>query len=117
MKDSTVRIYGQELESWWSKDEKGRRFLRQIELEYKEYNIETGELVGAGSEDFSAQRYKETLLNKMVWTWDGEKRNAGGKRWFEYSHSVKYIKGKGEAVKRYLRNYYKRAGLADIDLR
>ena len=37
----TVRIYGRELESWWVEDDKGRRFLRQIELEYTEYDIET----------------------------------------------------------------------------
>ena len=117
MKDTKVRIYGKELERWYVTDERGRDICRQIEIEYKEYDIETGELVGAGSEDFSNQRYKDTLLLKMVWTWDGKKRNAGGHRWFEYSHTVKYIKGKGKEVKRYLKNYYKRAGLEEVELR
>ena len=114
----TVRIYGRELESWWSEDDKGRRILRQIELEYTEYDIETCEIVATGSEDFSKQRYKDTLLHKMVWTWDGQKRNRGGHRWFEYSRDVKYIKGKGKEVKTYLKNMYKMAvGIEDVDVR
>ena len=54
----------------------------------------------------------------MVWTWDGQKRNRGGHRWFEYSRDVKYIKGKGKEVKTYLKNMYKMAvGIEDVELR
>lgn len=117
MTDTRVRLYGRELERWCVEDEKGRSIMRQVELEYTEYDIETGEIVAVGSEDFSRERYK-SLLFKMVWTWDGKKRNAGGHRWFEYSRDVKYIKGKGKEVKTYLKNMYKMSvGIEDVELR
>lgn len=114
MKDTKVRLYGRELECWYVEDEKGRKILKQIEFEYKEYDIETGDLVGYGSEDFSKERYLKTLLTKTAWIWDGFKRNAGGHRWFDMGRTVKYCKGKGKEVKRYLENYYKRVCNAQI---
>lgn len=99
---NTVRIYGNTLQTWkYEREAGGAPVLRQVEVAYTEYDTETGEVVGVGSEDFSAERFG-TLITKLVWGWDGEKRNAGNKRWFDYIGSVTYTKGTGKAVKELL---------------
>ena len=44
-------------------------------IAYREYDSETGELVGVGSEDFSQARWKSEIEGRFIWTWDGERRN------------------------------------------
>lgn len=102
----TFRIYGKKLNTWFIEDEKGRPTLRQVELQYKEYN-ECGELIGAGSEDFSGERYNREIVHKQVFSWDGEKRNKGGKRWFDDFGFVAINKRNSKIVKEYLSNKYK----------
>ena len=102
MKDRTVRLYGKVLNSWKVRDEQDRLILRQLEVEYKDYDITTGEVVGVGSEDFSADRWNKTIITKEWWTWDGQKRNAGGHRWFDYVGYISYQRGKGREVREYL---------------
>lgn len=76
-----IRIYGKELQSWTATDENGREKTTQVEYSYTEYN-ENGEKVGTGSEDFSLERLRTEILDGRVFTWDGERRNKGGYRWF-----------------------------------
>lgn len=96
----TFRIYGKRLNYWHVEDEKGRPILRQVEIAYKEYN-EYGELIGVGSEDFSKERYDQ-IVHKQVFSWDGEKRNKGGKRWFDDFGFVTINKRDSKIVKEYL---------------
>lgn len=110
-----VRLYGDTINTWWVEGENGRRILRQAEVEYMDYNLDNGTLAGTGTEDFSAERYK-TLITKLVWTWDGKRENAGGKRWFEYDgRAVKYKRGDGRSVKKLLKIWYEKA--KEIELR
>lgn len=106
MRKATFRLYGKELERWTVTDENGRLRTRQIEFEYKEYRTENGELCGAGSEDFSFERYNNEMMYKFVWTWNGEKRNAGGNRWFEYQGMVRYTRKDARAVKEHFKRVY-----------
>ena len=110
----TYRIYGKELERWTYTDDNGRERLRQVEIAYKEYDAETGDLIGAGSEDFSLERYKKELLNKFVYTWDGVKRNKGGCRWFECRTSVLYNRKDARNIKNHFGRLY---GSALVELR
>ncbi|WP_373262356.1 hypothetical protein [Hungatella hathewayi] len=101
----TFRIYGKTLNTWFIEDEKGREILRQVEIAYKEYN-ECGELIGAGSEDFSRERYNREIVHKQVFSWNGEKRNKGGKRWFDDLGFVTIIKSDSKIAKEYLTNLH-----------
>ena len=56
---ASIRIYGKKLNTWKVPDEAGREIIRQYEFAYKEYDVETGDLVGEGSEDFSPERLKK----------------------------------------------------------
>lgn len=102
----TFRIYGKTLNYWHVEHENGGPLLRQIEISYKEYD-EYGELIGAGSEDFSGERYNREIVHKQVFSWDGEKRNKGGKRWFDDFGFVTINKRDSKIVKEYLSNKYK----------
>lgn len=115
MKDTKVRIYGKTLNVWKVTDDDRPRvpIIRQVEVEYKDYDIETGELVGEGSEDFSKERY-EDLVYKLVWIWGGERRNAGGHRWFELIRQVGYMKGKAGDVKRFLKAVHSEAQAIEL---
>ena len=53
-----------------------------FEVPYKEYRAD-GSLKQAGSEDFTTDRYSKQLHIYSIHTWNGEKRNAGGKKWYE----------------------------------
>ena len=106
-----IRIYGKTLEKWTAEDERGRERLVQEEVAYKEYDSETGELVGVGSEDFSMERLHTEMDERWMWTWDGEKRNKGGHRWFECHGTVKFRKSERAAVKKYLQAKHKAAEL------
>lgn len=99
-----VRIYGDTLRTWTSIEEytfrgeqKEREVIVQRELEYKEYDLD-GNLLATGSEDFSTERYRE-IDSQWLWTWDGNKRNKGGHRWFDCLGLVKFnINTKREAL-------------------
>lgn len=102
---TTYRIYGKELERWTHEDDRGIQRMVQVEIEYKEYD-ENGDLVAAGSEDFSFDRWKKNLVTRFVYTWDGERRNKGGHRWFDYIGAVTYDKKHSKEVKKHFERKY-----------
>ena len=103
---NAVRIYGKTLNIWKHWDEQLNRDIAvQFEIEYHEYDPETGELVGIGSEDFSQDRMKE-IKSHWIWTWDGEKRNKGGYRWFENRGCVKYRASDWSGLKQLMKTRY-----------
>lgn len=111
-----IRIYGKELNRWFATVEKNGRqttVTTQIELEYKEYDIESGELVGTGSEDFSKERYDNNIIKPDVHTWDGERLNKGGHKWWDYRGYVTINKTDRKALKQYMENKYN----AEVQLR
>lgn len=55
---------------------------RLYEVDYLEYNM-NGEIVGAGSEDFSGERWRDGSVYRRVFAWDGKRYNKGGNKWFE----------------------------------
>lgn len=90
----TMKVYGKTLNTWthmvtvnlgWKQYEEER--TAQVELAYTEYNA-SGEKIGKGSEDFSVDRLNG-LKYYRVFTWDGEKRNKGGYKWFEEAWMVR----------------------------
>lgn len=106
----TVRIYGKTLETWH--DECGR--IVQYEIAYREFDATTGEIVGAGSEDFSTVRYRMSTTRAWVWTWDGRRRNRGGHRRFECRGYVTFRSSERTALRKYLRVKYPDADAIDI---
>ena len=102
---TTYRIYGKEIERWTHEDEHGRERTVQVEYEYKEYD-ETGDLIGTGTEDFSYDRMKKQLVTRFVYTWDGERRNKGGHRWFDFEGSILYNKKDGKEIKKHIERKY-----------
>lgn len=108
-----IRVYGKELERWCHLDQNDKERLVQIEFEYKEYD-EDGELVGIGSEDFSADRWHKDMITFWLWTWDGERRNKGGHRWFECRGYVKCRRSDKKAYKKLAQKKY---GAALVELR
>lgn len=106
----TYRIYGKVLETWEHEQENGRVRTYQVEIAYKEYDAD-GELVGAGSEDFSKDRYHKELREAYVWTWDGEKRNKGGYRWFEFEGRTIYRRKDVKLIKDHYRRVYNAAAV------
>lgn len=86
---NTVRIYGKTVNTWKAYDEAlGREVITQIEVAYDEYDYETAEKIGSGTEDFSSQRARD-LKTYWVWTWDGKSYNQGARRKFEDHGSVR----------------------------
>ena len=71
-----VRIYGRLLREWRTDYR-----VEQLEYEYTDYD-EDGRIVGRGTEDFSLERLNKQTRLFWIFTWDGQKRNYGGKRWF-----------------------------------
>lgn len=67
-----------------------------LEVKYTEYTHE-GEEIGEGTEDFSLERYSK-LPVYQIWTWDGQRTNKGGKRWFEYAQTIRTT-GKPSEIK------------------
>ena len=116
----TIRIYGKTVNTWkaWETylyngaEEREREVITQREVEYKEYD-ENGELVAVGTEDFSAERYRE-ICEKWVWTWDGQKLNKGGHRWFECQGTIKFNLNQQKDIMRYLRNKYSDASVIQL---
>ena len=105
--NNVVRIYGQVLNIWKSEDLRGRTIITQKEIAYTDYNIETGEIVGVGSEDFSYERYKKEVIIRFIHTWDGIKRMKNGHRWFGCKGIIRYNRSQRKEVLQYLKNKYK----------
>lgn len=101
-----VRIYGKVVNRWWGEDNKGRKTVIQEEIEYKEYDAETGELRATGTEDYSPERRNKEVASHWVYTWNGEKRNKGGYRWFEDHGEISYRKSGKKALMQLLKNKY-----------
>ena len=121
MRKRTFRIYRNIINTWTHIEEIDYRGevreverATQYEIEYMEFDSETFEVVAAGTEDFSKDRFHKEMLDKLVYTWNGEKRNAGGHRWFEHVTSVKYRRGDAGHVKAFYKNKY---NAAEIELR
>lgn len=109
--NETVRIYGKVVNEWHSFDEQGRKVLTQQEIAYREYDAD-GEPKATGTEDFSIAR-RRYIRSASVHTWDGQKRNKGGYRWFDYHGNVKY-RGNGQALRKVLEKEYPTAQLIQL---
>lgn len=106
VKEMEIRIYGQTLNIWRSVDETGRQRIVQKEIEYKLYDTETCGLVRAGSEDFSPECYDKIVSEKFIYTWDGQKRNKGGHRWFDCQGIIRFRKSERKQVIDFLKRKY-----------
>ena len=110
-----IRIYGNTIFRWWGYDEvKDEVYVTQREIGYFDYDNYTGDIVGAGTEDFSTTRYNNEIRKRQIYSWDGEKRNKGDKRWFDCRGWITYRKSEAKAVKEYLKQKY---NAAEIQLR
>ncbi len=109
-----VRIYGETLNVWTYTDDNGREYTRQLEKAYKEYDSETNELVGVGSEDFSLDRWHKEAEERWVWTWDGVKRNKGGHRWFECVGYCTFRKSHKKGLKELMMTRHPEAALVQL---
>lgn len=81
-KASTLKPVIEHDDDWF--DRKTLRIFsdRLYEVDYLEYNM-NGEIVGAGSEDFSGERWRDGAVYRRVFAWDGKRYNKGGNKWFE----------------------------------
>lgn len=108
-----LRIYGEAVRTWTAWDERrGREVVTQREYTYREYYPD-GTLAGTGTEDFSTARAAAQMLRGWVYTWDGEKRNRGGYRWWTNQGYVLIPRSQKKAAREYFRNKY-HAALAEI---
>ena len=112
--NNTYKIYGKTLNTWTAYDEKYDCDVTvQREIAYREYYKDTHELKQIGSRDFTKYTDHE-MTDAWVWSWDGEKRNAGGHRWFQCEGMIKYSTGDSKAVRAHLMKKY---NAAEIQLR
>jgi len=82
-----------------------------FEVYYGEYR-EDGTLKQTGTEDFTVERWNKQTHTRFVYTWDGERRNAGGYRWFECQG--RFITDDPKAFKKYMQARYTDAKLVDV---
>ena len=89
-----TRLYFKQLREWYVfEGEYGfTPRLVQFEVQYKDYD-ETGKLVSVGTEDFSIDRWNKQTSYGFVYGWNGIRRNAGGRKWWEVISAVRYRKG------------------------
>ena len=99
-----ARIYGKVLNTWYANPSSERKVIVQQEIEYRDYDTETGKIVGSGSEDFSPERRKTDTEERWAFTWDGSKRNSGGYRWFTDQGLYRYRKSDKKAVIELIKN-------------
>lgn len=114
----TLKVYGKRLNTWGTLDAlfDGRQYyshIDQVEHKYTEYSF-TGEAIHEGSEDFSFQRWDTTTAHYEIWTWDGEKRNAGGNRWFECQRRVRINKADLKKLRAIAAKWFPDAAAIDI---
>lgn len=104
----TVKVYGKVVNTWKQWVMMGDREVEKIvqyEMTYREYDVEDGTLVGVGTEDITAERRK-AFEKKTAWTWDGQRYNKGGHRWFDMVDSIEYTKGNGKDIKEIIKKQY-----------
>lgn len=109
-----VRVYGKVINRWYGEDNKGRKITTQKEVEYKEYDAETGALRATGTEDFSPERWNKEVAEHWIYTWDGEKRNKGGHRWFEDRGRYVYRKSEKKALEQLMKTRYSDAEMVQL---
>lgn len=103
------KIYSGPVNCWYNKDDRGLTHLCQIELPYKMYDADNNyELVADGTEDFSEDRYRD-IMTRLVYVWDGAKRNKGGHRWFNCFGYIRYHRKDTKTVKEYIKARYNAA--------
>lgn len=96
--NQTVKIYGNTVNTWKVFDpSKNREVPTQYEVEFTEYRTD-GSIYRTGTEDFSVDRWNETIQSHFVWAWNGESRNKGGQRCFQYKGLIRYSKANRKAV-------------------
>lgn len=111
---NTVKIYGKTVNTWKVFDpEKNREVITQYEIEFTEYRLD-GSIYRTGTEDFSAERYKTVLKSQFLWTWDGEARNKGGHRCFQYEGLIKFVETQRKALKQLLMAQYPNASMIQL---
>ena len=76
---------------------------------------EDGTLKQTGTEDFTPERWNKQTHTRFVYTWDGERRNKGGQRWFEFEG--RFITDDPKAFKKYMQARYADAALVEIRTR
>ena len=86
------------------------------EVEYKEIRPD-GTLKQTGTEDFTRERLKSATDWRNIYTWDGQRRNKGGARWFEYRETVRVSKGDLKEVQAYARRKFADCGAVVIECR
>ena len=111
-----VRIYGRVVNRWRAMTDHGFNVTIQFEVAYRDYDADTGDLLATGTEDFSPERcrFEQLKLNRYVYTWDGQRRNKGGHRWFEEQTCIGYRQADAKLVKQYLSHKYPAAELIQI---
>lgn len=103
-----VRLYGKVVNEWKVFDYvRDREITRQIEVAYSDFDVNTCEVVAVGTEDFTPERYHNTVNNSNVFIWDGIRRNKGGYRWFDDTGFWKYRKSEKKLFKQYMSNRFK----------
>jgi len=103
-----MKIYGKELGRWTSEEYRNNRYFTKVvqrELAYTEYR-EDGSLKQTGSEDFTPERLKQDTEEKWIWIWDGQKRNAGGHKWWECIGCYRISKGGRKVMEKIIKAKY-----------
>lgn len=78
MTETIIRVYTGNIKTIRKSDLKTRQ-TGYYEIPYKEFDTETGELVGEGSADFTGTRMCSELKQYNVQTYTGETNRAGGR--------------------------------------
>lgn len=114
-----MKMYGKSLRTWkrletinWQGKEREIERVYQEELAYREYN-EAGEMIGKGSEDFSAERL-QNVKTYSVYTWNGEKYNKGGNRWFELAMRIKIELKNRKAAMEIMKKWFPDAAVIEL---
>ena len=118
--NKTVKFYGKVIRTWkhWvTRTTLGGKTYEeeaasQYELKYREY-LANGELIAAGSEDFSPER-RNNLKHYTVYTWDGERRNKGGNRWFEHAMDIVVAPGSKKAALEIVKTWFPTAAMVEL---
>ena len=114
----TLKVYGKRLNTWGTLEtlSNGQQFYRnieQVEHAYTEYDF-TGKAINKGSEDFSFQRWDRGTAYYEIWTWDGQKFNKGGNRWFECVRRVRINRADRKKLQQLAAKWFPEAAAIDI---
>lgn len=117
-----VKFYGKVLNTWTHMVTyttlRGNTFEEeeapsQYEIAYRQYSMD-GRRIAEGSEDFSPERRHDALKTYTVCTWDGEKRQSGGNRWFEERMRVTINRSDRKAAMEIIRKWFPEAALIQM---